>query len=315
MTEFIRVFMAALIGGIPMVASGAESQDGYYEFPEDRPEAKFVPPLKAGQSEAEYYRAELTDLYKLDTFRAMKNSYVLGLETFCMLPRRIPTGGRYTLLDVEGQGSLRHIWETRGPDTSEFEFEMFIDGETEPSIKGTFPDLIAAAQRAQQRYVLNPGGTIPKLSHNFYLPVPFEKSLRIDIADFQDDNGLVFLQLDYRLDDDSMAGTRLRQKNKAEKMILDYDGTKNRAVSKTGKLEYNTHTIKGNGEFEIEGSAIIRRFAVDQVRPGVRMNIFFDDEPTPAIEVDIADFFGPFKGSAFEDRACYLPMPLVLSHY
>jgi len=311
MNEFIRVFMAALIGGISMVTLGAESQDGYYEFPEDRSATKFVPPLPAGQDEAEYYRAELTDLYKLDTFRAMKNSYVLGLETFCMLPRIIPTGGRYTLLEVEGQGSLRHIWETRGPETAEFEFEMFVDGEKKPSVKGTFPDLIAAAQRAKQPYVLNPGGTIPKLSHNFYLPVPFEKSLRIDIANFQDDNGLVFLQLDYRLDDDSMKGVKLRQKGKAEKVVLGYSGTKKSAPSKVGTLESSTHTITGNGEFKIEGTGIIRKFAVDQVRPGVRMNVFFDDKSTPAIEVDIADFFGPFKGSAFEDCACYLPMPFA----
>ena len=309
--KFVTLLFA---GGILIGASQAEQEAGYYEFPEESSETKFMPKLKAGQTEAEYYRSELAGLHKLDDFKAMKNSYVLGLEAFCMLPRKIPTGGRYTLLDVKGQGSLRHIWETRGPDTAEFEFEMFVDGEQTPSIKGSFPDLIAAAQRATQPYVLNPGGTIPKLSHNFYLPVPFEKSLKIDIANLKDDNGLVFLQLDYRLEDDSMKGVKLTQKGTDSKIILAYRTdplVEATSPSLSPSLLRISKTIKGNGEFSFEGPAIIRKFAVNNTRPGVRMNVFFDDEPTPAIEVDIADFFGPFKGAAFGDNACYLPMPFA----
>jgi len=312
MKPLTYIITALFAGSMLMTSSlqAAEQGEGYYAFPEESPEAKFTPELKEGQTEAEYYRSELVDLHKLNDFKAMKNSYVLGLESFCMLPRKIPAGGRYTLLDVKGQGSLRHIWETRGPDTAEFEFEMFVDGEQTPSIKGSFPDLIAAAQRAKQPYVLNPGGTIPKLSHNFYLPVPFEKSLKIDIANLKADNGLVFLQLDYRLEDDSMKGVRLVQKGEASKITLAYEGAR-KAPSPRLETMATQHSIKGNGEFTFEGPAIIRKLAVDHTCAGVRMNIFFDDEPTPAIEVDIADFFGPFKGSAFGGNACYLPMPFA----
>ncbi|RKX47365.1 MAG: hypothetical protein DRP64_01275 [Verrucomicrobia bacterium] len=326
MSKTIKFIMLLFVGGILMEAPDTKSQEGYYAFPEESPEAKYVPPLKEGQTEVEYYRSELADLYKLDDFKAKKNSYVLGLEAMCMLPRKIPTGGRYTLLDVEGQGSLRHIWETRGPETATFEFEMFVDGEKTPSIKGSFPDLIAAAQRAKQPYVLNPGGTIPKLSHNFYLPVPFEKSLKIDIANFKDDNGLVFLQLDYRLEDDSMKGVKLQQKGKDSQITLAYkpdslveatssslslqNGSPGEKATRTSLLR-TIKTIKGNGEFTLEGPAIIRKLAVNNTRAGVRMNVFFDDETTPAVEVDIADFYGSFKGTAFGDKACYLPMPFA----
>ncbi|MEN8255387.1 MAG: DUF2961 domain-containing protein [Verrucomicrobiota bacterium] len=312
MKPLMHIVTALFAGGLLMnIVRAAEQGEGYYQFPEESPKTKYVPSLKEGQTEAGYYRDELDNLYKLDSFKAMKNSYVLGLETFCNLPRIIPDGGRYTLLDVEGQGSLRHIWETRGPDTAEFEFEMFVDGEKTPGIKGRFEDLIAAAQRARQPYVLNPGGTIPKQSHNFYLPVPFEKSLRIDIANLQHADGLVFLQLDYRLEDDSMKGVKLVQKGEDSRITLTYEGSKQPAASPTIKTQASQHIIKGNGEFTVEGPAIIRKFALYHTCTGVRMNVFFDDEPTPAIEVDMADFFGPFKGSAFGGKACYLPMPFA----
>jgi len=312
MSKTINFFVLLFVGVIVMATPNAMGQENeYYEFPEESDEIKFVPKLKEEQSEAQYYRSELVDVYKLDNFKTMKNSYVLGLEALCMQPRLIKPGGRYTLLDVKGQGSLRHIWETRGPATAEFEFEMFVDGEKKPSIKGTFPDLIAAAQRASQPYVLNPGGTIPKLSHNFYLPIPFSKSLKVDMANVNDDNGIVFLQLDYRLDDDSLKSTKLAQKGEESRITLAYKKAKKVKSSRIGKTQSKEYTINGNGEFEFVGPAIIRKFAVDKVKPGVRMNVFFDDAKTPAIEVDIADFFGPFQGTAFEDKACYLPMPFA----
>jgi len=279
--------------------------DAYNESVKPRPASS-----KAVSEKAKSYRSELTDLYKLDHYRAMKNSFVLGMETYCLQPRRIPSGGSYTLLDVKGQGSLRHIWETRGSPDVTFDFEMFIDGEEVPSIKGSFPDLIAAAQQAHLPFFLNPGGTVPHNSHNSYFPVPFEKSLRIDIANLTD-QGLVFLQLDYRLDDDSLEGVRLRQTEKDSKIVLSYTGVQKIKASRVGETFIKQRAIKGNGSFKLGGSGIIRKLAVDQVKPGVRMSIYFDDESTPAVDVDLADFFGPFEGTAFANNACYLPMPFT----
>ncbi|RKX39943.1 MAG: hypothetical protein DRP64_13455, partial [Verrucomicrobia bacterium] len=71
--------ITALFAGSMLMTSAlqaAEQGEGYYQFPEESPEAKYVPTLKDGQTEAEYYRSELTDLYKLDSFKTMKNSYV-----------------------------------------------------------------------------------------------------------------------------------------------------------------------------------------------------------------------------------------------
>ncbi|RLA38919.1 MAG: hypothetical protein DRQ64_07970 [Gammaproteobacteria bacterium] len=121
--------------------------------------------------------------------------------------------------------------------------------------------------------------------------------------------------MDYRLEDDSMKGARLRQKGKDSKITLAYVEATSSSLPpphiKATKTSLLRRTIKGNGEFTVTGPAIIRKLAVNHTCAGVRMNIFFDDEPAPSVEVDLADFFGPFKGSAFGDNACYLPMPFA----
>jgi hypothetical protein len=69
---------------------------------------------------------------------------------------------------------------------------------------------------------------------------------------------------------------------------ISYKGAKQSPVPREIEVKSSKHEIKGNGEFIVSGSSIVRKFAVDHVRSGVRMNVFFDDEDTPAIEVDIA---------------------------
>jgi hypothetical protein len=115
-------------------------------------------------------------------------------------------------LDVHGSGSLRHIWETHGPGRFPFILEFYVDGEAEPSIKGTLDQQVEAAKACTQPYASLGGTRVDHDSCNFYLSVPFEVSLRVDLV-ANPKIGMVSLQLDYRLEDESMNGTRLVQDN------------------------------------------------------------------------------------------------------
>ena len=79
--------------------------------------------------------AALDDLFVLREYRAGKNSFVESPERH----QGVWTGAgyRYTLLALEGQGSLRHIWTTRGDGDPYFDWEFYVDGESTPSIRAT----------------------------------------------------------------------------------------------------------------------------------------------------------------------------------
>ncbi|MBN1908351.1 MAG: DUF2961 domain-containing protein [Pirellulales bacterium] len=258
---------------------------------------------------------ELSDLHLLWDYRTHKNSFVLGQETISGLPQMVIASKRKTILAVEGQGSLRHIWEThdrvKGKKGPAFVLEFYVDGEKEPSLRGRLDHLIAAAVKCQQPFVTVPGRVVPKESYNLYLPVPFEKSLRVELIPTGAARS-IFLQLDYRTDDDSMAGIRLKQQGEGPDMRLFYEGLDNRASEKTTKPRATKHlesTFTGSTRLVVQGPAIIRRLAVETPRQGARLRIRFDGESTAAVDANLADFYGPFSGPVLGGGACRLPMP------
>ena len=151
------------------------------------------------------------DIHVLRSYRAGKNSFVESTDRHA--GAWTGKGFRVTLLDVKGTGSLRHIWSTWRKDGPYFEWQFFVDGEEQPGMRGT-PDLVAAAEKLADSPTV--AGTVPldpdKRDYNFYLPVPFERSLRIDVVQQTDKVGLFFCQLDYRTEDDSLRGVRLRSR-------------------------------------------------------------------------------------------------------
>lgn len=257
-------------------------------------------------------RAEIADLHVARDYVPMKTSFILGLERHSKRPLRYEVGERVTLLEARGCGSLRHIWETNASPEGIFLLEFYIDGETEPSIRCTLPELIAAAGRCDQPFVKNTGGLIANNSHNLYLPVPFSKSMRIDLIPTQG-YGLIFLQLDYRIEDESLKGARLVQTGTGEEMALHYEnlpgGGSDEDPVVGATLRQHTFRFTGDGRFTVRGPGIIRKLALNARRPGARLRLRFDGEATAAVDVDIADFFGPFRGVAFNNNRCYLPMP------
>ena len=254
----------------------------------------------------------LLNLHHLQHYKAGKNSFVLGLETICNRPAMLRESGRRILLDLTGTGSLRHIWQTHGPGKSPFILEFYVDGETEPSIRGPFDLLVEAAKSCEQPYCSPGGSTLDYNSYNFYLPVPFEKSLRVELV-ANPVIGLVFLQLDYRLEDSTMNGTRLVQKSDNEgSMVLTYLPEKSPAsmeILEAPATETTSWRFTGDQTIRIGGPAVIRRLGLNSKRRDVRLLIRFDGSDSPSVNVDLADFFGPFRGVALNNNQCYFPMP------
>lgn len=139
-------------------------------------------------------RTALEDIFVLQDFRAGKASFGESQERHA--GAWAGRGYRHTLLDLQGEGSLRHIWTTRGGGEPYFDWEFFVDGETAPSIRFMDESMVAAA--AKLPVPVAPANHLPvhNRAFNFYLPVPFQRSLRLDVVQRQPSFWLWFAQLD-----------------------------------------------------------------------------------------------------------------------
>lgn len=264
----------------------------------------------------------LDDLFVLRDYRPGKNSFVESPD------RHIGTwtgeGFRYTLADLQGQGSLRHIWTTRGDGPSYFRWEFFVDGEKVPSVAGTDEELVAAAREFP--IPVAPGNWLPvhNRAFNFYLPVPFEKSLRVDVVQQQPSFWLWFCQMDYRVNDPSMAGARLFLPGMGTNRAFSYVGLEKQqrqtpaSTLPRSEQEFAEACIPPGEELNlghIDGPAIIRELRLRWSEAGqLRLLVRFDGAEAFAVNSPIDRFFGPFKGVSFyqhatNDSSSYLPMP------
>ncbi|RKX40489.1 MAG: hypothetical protein DRP64_12580, partial [Verrucomicrobia bacterium] len=171
---------------------------------------------------------------------------------------------------------------------------------------------VNAAKNTDQVFVVQPATLVDFKSYNLYLPIPFETSLRVDyiyLSDFE--TPLNFIQMDYRINDTSMNGTRLLQNGSGANLQLYYTGSTGTAPSPIGSLTQQSVQINGNGAQTLNfGSpVIIRKLTFNSSRRGVRFLARFDGEASSAIDVDLGDFFGPFQGVALNGNNCYFPMP------
>lgn len=279
-------------------------------------------PARAERETALLRSAALDDLFVLQDYRACKNSFVespgrhLGTWT--------KRGYRYTLLDVKGSGSIRHIWSTRGAGDPYFEWEFYVDGETTPSVHGIDEELIQAAE--EYNVPVAPVNSVPFLKRDFnlYLPIPFEKSIRIDVVQRQPEFWLWFCQIDYRLEDDSLKGVRAFTEGSGKEMKFSYIGMEKQrhqqpASSLTRVVEPIDEVPMRPGEMlcmaSFQGPGIVRELRLKWPEGSkLRLLIRYDGEKTYAVDSPVDRFFGPFQGVPFfrfgkNDSACYLPMP------
>ncbi len=231
-------------------------------------------------------------------------------------------GFRFTVLDVKGIGSLRHIWSTWTKDGPHFEWQFYVDGETEPSLRGSLDQIVEAAALISESP--SAGGSVPvdpaKRDYNLYLPVPFEKSLRIDLVQVKDRVELFFCQIDYRTEDDSLRDVRLRGHTGEPGLELRYEGWHPKPAEpiSTERMEFPSKRL-GPGERvllgELTGPAIIRRLLLNApVVADLWLQVRYDGAKSDAMDVPLRRYIGEFKGASFErisgqQAASYLPMP------
>ena len=247
----------------------------------------------------------LRNIDALRDYRPGKNSFVEGPN------RRLGSyqapGQRFTLLDVHGPGSIRHLWSTWREGQGNHRLDFFVDGAAQPVLSGTLDELIAQAQQLSPPPVPVPGFVGNKGARNLFLPVPFNEHLRLEMETLEP-TWLIFYQIDYRI---GQTATEAAPP----------------AARPATSASYRTVTIPPGHKGDvatIPGPAVVRRWQVKTDAPladhsQIELEVRYDDAPGVAVRANLADFFGPFRGASVETdqksgaRSCHLPMPFARS--
>ena len=94
----------------------------------------------------------------------------------------LPQGSTTTLMDVEGPGTIQHIWIT--VDVKRYRdliLRMYWDGEEEPSVEVPVGDFFCNSWRQRSNIVALPINVNPSGGFNSYFPMPFRKRARITV--------------------------------------------------------------------------------------------------------------------------------------
>jgi hypothetical protein len=247
----------------------------------------------------------LRDIHVLRDYRPGKNSFVEGPDR--RLGAYAAPGERLTLLEVDGPGSVRHLWSTWRAGKGNHRLDFYVDGATRPTLSGTLDELIARAQAMAAPPVPVPGSIGSINARNYYLPVAFEKHLRVEMEPIEP-MGLIFYQIDYRTG-----------KNAA-------DPAPSRGAIRTTAVQARV-TIPPGGRrviSTIPGPGILRRWALQTDvqlidHPHLDLALTYDEAPSAAVRASLADFFGPFRGASLDTdpvtgkRTCFLPAPFARS--
>ena len=115
----------------------------------------------------------------------------------------LPAGSTTTLADIEGPGTIQHIWITvRETAYRDCILRFFWDGEEAPSIEVPLGDFFACGHALRVKVNSLPVAVNPNGGFNCYWPMPFRRSCRITIENQRwDDIGGFFYQITYALGD------------------------------------------------------------------------------------------------------------------
>src|SRR5688572_20684095 len=118
--------------------------------------------------------------------------------------RAIASGERVVLADIKGPGTLRHIWMAlswvRPELMRALRLEGFYDGMSEPSISVPLADFFGLPHgRATEFY--SQLITVPEgRGVNSYIPMPFGRSIRMELVNESDEDTSLAYQIDYTLE-------------------------------------------------------------------------------------------------------------------
>ena len=125
--------------------------------------------------------------------------------------RRIAKGERVLLADIQGPGTINHLWLTVPMSTPErmrsLILEVFYDGADEPSISVPVLDFFGLAHGRAVAYHSALTAVQEGRGFNSYVPMPFERRVRIEFHNAGEHGTLLYYQIDYTLQPELAAGT------------------------------------------------------------------------------------------------------------
>jgi len=119
--------------------------------------------------------------------------------------RMLKPGDVIVLADIEGPGTIRHIWMTTRPDPALLRglvIRAYWEGQAYPSIEAPVGDFFGFAHGRTDRFQSAVHSVSEKLGMNIWLPMPFQHKAHFTLTNDSTVTTPVFYQMDYTLGDD-----------------------------------------------------------------------------------------------------------------
>jgi hypothetical protein len=117
--------------------------------------------------------------------------------------KRLASGERVVLADIEGPGVLRHIWMTFPPQPPHIMralwMEVFYDGADEPSISVPCLDFFGLPHGRPVPYSSALTAAQEGRGFNAFLPMPFRRGVRVEVMNSAERDLDLYYQIDYTL--------------------------------------------------------------------------------------------------------------------
>ncbi len=113
----------------------------------------------------------------------------------------LPAQSTTTLMDVDGPGTIQHIWITVDPRRyRDLIVRMYWDGEQTPSVESPVGDLFCNSWKRRANILALPINVNPSGGFNCYFPMPFRRHARITVENrAPEDQGGFFYAINYAL--------------------------------------------------------------------------------------------------------------------
>ena len=172
----------------------------------------------------------------------------------------VPKESVITLMDVDGPGTIQHIWITVDPKSHRnLILRMYWDNETEPSVESPLGDFFCNSWKSRPNIVALPINVNPAGGLNCYFPMPFRKHAKITIENrAPDDRECFFYTINYALgpvcDTEAYFHAQFRRTNplpyKDDYVILDGVKGNGHYVGTFMAWQQNSDGWWGEGEFK-----------------------------------------------------------------
>lgn len=173
---------------------------------------------------------------------------------------RIEPGKVFTAAEIQGPGSIQHIWMSPSPAGSMrfFILRFYWDGETSPSVEVPVGDFFASGWGRYGQVSSLAVCANPARGYNSYWPMPFRKSARITMENLSSEPLILYYQVDYTLTevprDTAYFHAQFRRSNpvayKSDHVIL--DGVKGWGHYVGTYMAWGVHNTGWWGEGEVK---------------------------------------------------------------